>query len=224
MTGPVTLDLEAYCTLQRWRDAGWSPRRLGPVIGVDPVTLRKAADPCYRFQPGSARKIEAWAQANPQPSPPPHRLHALDDDMARIVCGWLDAGWSVAQLATATGVSKETVRRAKQPGARLEGDTHARITAWAADHRTPIPPPPHASKHATPSPDRRFAVDQLEAATGVIFPEHLADLRRAGYSIETLAARYHTSTARIADLLRRDELARQLGVARKRHHNLQEAS
>ena len=224
MTGTVTLSLDAYCTLQRWRDAGWSPGRLAPIIRVDPVTLRKAADPCYRLQPGSVRKIEAWAQANPQPSPSPRRGHTLDAGTVRIVRGWLDAGWSAAQLATATRVSEKTVRRAKQPDARLDDDTHARITAWAAEHQIPIPPPPHASKQATPSPAQRLTVDQLEAATGVIFPEHLADLHRAGDSVETLAARYHTSTARITDLLRRDELARQLGVARKRHYNMQEAA
>lgn len=224
MTGTVTLDLEAYCTLHRWRDAGWSPRRLAPIIRVDPATLRKAADPRYRLQPGSASKIEAWAQVNPQPSPPPRPGHALDADTVRIVRGWLDAGWSAAQLATATKVSETTVRRAKQPDTRLDDDTHARITAWAADHRTPVPPPPHASNKVTPPPDRSITVDQLEAETGVIFPEHLADLHRAGDSIETLAARYHTSTARITDLLRRDELARQLGVTRKRHYNMQEAS
>lgn len=217
MTGTVTLSLDAYCTLQRWRDAGWSPGRLAPIIRVNPVTLRKAADPCYKLQPGSARKIEAWAQVNPQPSPPPRRGCALDADTVRIVRGWLDAGWSVAWLATATGVSEDTVRRAKQPGARLDGGTHARITAWAAEHQIPIPPP-HASKQATPPPARHITVDQLESATRVIFPEHLADLHRAGDSVETLAARYHTSTARITDLLRRDELARQLGVARKRHY------
>lgn len=232
---------EARDVFAAWRSAGWSGEKLAELVGVDDATIRKIGRDGAEFAPATHAHLVAWAEANPTPTaPPPNRPPVRSSvpitQAARDVFrAWHAAGWPQREFAAFSGFGHSTTDAARREGAVFKPHTARRLEAWAKDHQAVID---YArlmaarrragAKDVVPKagdrdqyPDRRAYV---EAGTRVVWPETAWRGLQAGRTPEELAAEHRTTPARITDLARRYELARQLGVARIRHHNLQEAS